>query len=86
MSKSDNAPDNNVSIVFKLVLACIMILLCFLFFFFVALSNVLTTLIHAVNTNVNDALAIPTGIPTTVVLQHLHVKQYSNYQMRLIAL
>ena len=41
----------------------------FLFFFFVALNNVLTTPIHAVNTNVNDVPAIPTGIPTTVACE-----------------
>ena len=66
MSKSINELDNNVSIMLKLVLAYIIILLCFFFFFFVALNSVLTTPIHAVNTNVNDAPAIPTGIPTTV--------------------
>ena len=54
MSKSINELDNNVSIVFKLVLA---------------LNSVLTTPIHAVNTNVNDVPAIPTGIPTTVACE-----------------
>ena len=66
MSKLINELDNNVSIMLRLALACIIILLCFFFFFFVALSSVLTTPIHDVNTNVNDAPAIPTGIPTTV--------------------
>ena len=37
-----------------------------LFFFLVTLNNFLTTPVHAVNTKVNDAPAIPTGIPTTV--------------------
>ena len=69
MPKLINELDNNVSIAFKLVLACIIILLCFFFFFFVALNNVLTTPKHAVNTNVNDAAAIPTGIPTTVACE-----------------
>ena len=66
MSKSDNAPDNNVSISFNLTLASTIILLCFFFFFLVTLNNFLTTPVHAVNTKVNDAPAIPTGIPTTV--------------------
>ena len=38
----------------------------FLFFFFVTLNNFLTTPVVTVNIKVNEAPAIPTGIPTTV--------------------
>ena len=66
MSKSINDRDIKVSIVFNLFLASIIILLCFFFLFLVIFNNFLTKLVVTVNITVNDAPAIPTGIPTTV--------------------
>ena len=66
MSKSLNALDNKVSMIFNLFLASTIILLYFFFFFFVTLNNFLTTPVVTVNIKVNEAFAIPTGIPTTV--------------------
>ena len=86
MSKSISELDNNVSIMLKLVLACIIILLCSFFFFFVALNIVLRTPIHAVNTNVNDAPAIPTGIPTTVACEAmLKLPNYADNTMNTLS-
>ena len=66
MSKSINARDIKVSIIFNLFLASVIILLCFFFFFLVIFNNLLTTAVVTVNIKVKDAPAIPTGIPTTV--------------------
>ena len=64
ISKSVNAQDIKVSIIFNLLLA--IILLCFFFFFLVIFNNFLTAPVVTVNIKVKDAPAIPTGIPTIV--------------------
>ena len=66
MSKSINARDIKVSIIFNLFLASVIILLCFFFLFLVIFNIFLTTPVVTVNIKVNDAPAIPTGIQTTV--------------------
>ena len=66
MSKSINARDIKVSIIFNLFLASVIVLLCFFVFFLVIFNNLLTTPVVIVNITVKDAPAIPTGIPTTV--------------------
>ena len=66
MSKSINALDIKLSIIFNLFLASAIILLCFFFFFLVIFNNFLTTPVVTVNIKDKDAHAIPTGIPTTV--------------------
>ena len=66
MSKSVNARDIKVSVMFNLLLAKAIILLCFFFFFLVTFNNFLTTPVVTVNIKVKDSPAIPTGIPTIV--------------------
>ena len=66
MLKSINSLDIKVSIIFNLFPAIAIISLCFFFFFLVIFNNFLTTPVVRVNIKVNDAPAIPTGIPTTV--------------------
>ena len=66
MSKSVNARDIKVSIIFNLFLANVIILLCFFFFFLVIFNNILTTSVVTVNITIKDAPAIPRGIPTSV--------------------
>ena len=59
-----------ISIISNLLLAKAIILLCFFFFFLVIFNNFLTTPVNdyqlTVNSKVNDAPAIPAGIPTIV--------------------
>ena len=52
---------------FNLLLANITILLCFFFLFLVAFNNFFTSPVHNENARLRLALAIPTGIPITVV-------------------
>ena len=75
MSKSISARDIKVSIIFNLFLASVIILLCFFLFFLVIFNNFLTTPVVTVNITVEDAPAIPTGIP-----KPLHVAQYLKCQ------
>ena len=66
MSKSINARDIQVSIIFNLFLASVIILLCFFFLFLVIFNNFLTTPVVTVNIKVKDSPAIPAAIPTKV--------------------
>ena len=64
-----NVLDNNVSIVFNLLFANVIILLCFFFLFLVIYNNGLFKPVLIVNIKVKEAPAIPTGIPTTVACE-----------------
>ena len=55
-----------ISIMFNLLLAKAIILLCSFFFLLVIFNNFLTTPVVTVNIKVKYAPAIPTGIPTIV--------------------
>ena len=61
-----NALDNYVSIVFNLFFANAVI---FFIFFLVICNNDLFLPVLIVNIKVKEALAIPTGIPTTVACE-----------------
>ena len=66
--ESFSALHNNVSIMFNLLFANAIILLCFfflLFFFLVTFSKDLFIPVPIVNIKVKEEPAIPTGIPTT---------------------
>ena len=69
ISKSVNARDIKVSIIFNLLLAEAIVLLCFFFFFLVMFNNFLTTPVVTVNIKFKDAPAIPTGISTIVACE-----------------
>ena len=60
---------NNVSIVFNLLFANAIILLCFSFLFLVTFSNDLFIPVLIVNIKVKEEPAIPTGIPTTAAYE-----------------
>ena len=64
-----SALDNNVSIVFNLLYANDIILLCFFFLFLVIFSNDLLIPVPVVNIKVKEALVVPTGIPTIVACE-----------------
>ena len=64
--RSFSALDNNVSIVFNLLSANAIILLCFFFLFLVTFSHDLFIPLLIVNIKVKEAPVIPTGIPTTL--------------------
>ena len=76
ISKSVNARDIKVSIIFNLLLAKAIISLCFFFFFLVIFNNFLTTPVVTVNIKVKDAPAISTGIPTIVACDAILYMQY----------
>ena len=64
-----SALDNNVSIVFNLLFANAIILLCFFFLFLVTFSNHLLIPVPIVNIKLKEEPAIPTGIPTTAAYE-----------------
>ena len=64
-SRSINAWDSKVSILFNLLLARSTILLCFFFLFFVISKNSLFIPIAKENARVKYAAAIPVGTPIT---------------------
>ena len=64
-SRSINAWDSRVSILFNLLLARSTILLCFFFLFFVISKNFLFIPVAKVNARVKFAVAIPAGTPIT---------------------
>ena len=64
-----SALDNNVSIMFNLLFANAIILLCFFFLFLVTFSNNLLIPVPIVNIKVKEEPAIPTGIPTTAAYE-----------------
>ena len=76
MLESFNALDNNVSIVFNLLFANVIILLCFFFLFLVICNNNLFIPVPIVNIKVKEEPAIPTGIAILT-----SVKLYLTYQM-----
>ena len=76
MLESFNALDNNVSIVFNLLFANVIILLCFFFLFLVICNNNLFIPVPIVNIKVKEEPAIPTGIAILI-----SVKLYLTYQM-----
>ena len=63
---SINACDTKVSMLLSLLLANIRILLCLFFLFFLMLSNFLIIPVVREKIEVNLALAIPPGAPTTL--------------------
>ena len=69
MLQSFSALDNNVSIVFNLLFANAIILLCFFFLFLVTFSNDLLIPVPVVNIKVKEEPAIRTGIPTTAAYE-----------------
>ena len=66
MLKSFSAIDNKVSIVFNLLFANAIILLCFFFLFLVTFSNDLLIPVPIVNIKVKEAPVTPIGIANTV--------------------
>ena len=67
--KSFNALDNNASIIFNLLFANTIILLCFFFSFLVNFNNDLFMPVLIANIKVKEAPAIPAGIRTTVACE-----------------
>ena len=67
MSKSIDARDIKVSMLFNLLLPSITILLSFSSFFLVTFNSFFIISVVKENTRVKDALAIPAGIPITLV-------------------
>ena len=63
----NNAWDNNVSMVFNLLLAIIKILSCFFLLFLVIFSNFLTIPVVKEKIKVRLALTIPIGAPAILV-------------------
>ena len=64
---SINASDNNVSMIFNLLLANINILSCFIFLFLVIFSNFLTISVVKEKIKVRLALTILIGAPAIIV-------------------
>ena len=64
---SISAWDAKVSMLLSLLLANIRILSCFLFLFYVVLSNFFIIPVAKESTTVNPALALPAGAPTIVL-------------------
>ena len=71
---SVSAWDTKVSMLLNLLLANIIILLCFFFLFLVTLSNFLIISVVKENAIVNPALAIPTGAQATVARETIQYK------------
>ena len=71
---------------FNLLLANIIILLCFFFLFLVVFDNFFTSPVDSENSRLRLALAIPTGVPITVandgieMLPLLLIKQLKIYR------
>ena len=61
--------DKNVSVVFNLLSANAIILLCFFFLFLIICNNDLFRPVPIVNIKVKEEPAISTGIPTTVACE-----------------
>ena len=61
-----NASDTLLSMLFNLLLASMIILLCFFFLFRVEFNSFFTIPVDNENIRLRLALAIPTGVPITV--------------------
>ena len=76
MYQSINGLDIKVSVLFNLLLASITILLCFFFFFLVTFNNFLIIPVVKENIKAKLALAIPAGIPITLVKEMILIPPF----------